>query len=59
MSYVLRNLRSSCSNAETISPIAQIRLNIGFCGYFPCIPNGLLAYLARNHILCHVKKISF
>ncbi|MEG4303580.1 hypothetical protein [Microcoleus sp. T2B6] len=25
----------------------------------PCIPNGLLAYLARNHILCHVKKISF
>ncbi|MEG4168727.1 hypothetical protein QUB69_15185 [Microcoleus sp. AT13-A6] len=22
MSYVLRNLRSSCSNAETISPIA-------------------------------------
>ncbi|MEG4605128.1 hypothetical protein QUA86_07955 [Microcoleus sp. F6_B6] len=27
--------------------------------YFPCIPNGRLAYLPRNHILCQVKKIFF
>ncbi|WP_333118447.1 hypothetical protein [Microcoleus sp. S11D4] len=25
--------------------------------YFHCIPNGRLAYLPRNHILCQVKKI--